>query len=262
MRGVVIGGRYRLDDRIGRGAFGEVYRGFDEQLKRVVAVKVLMNVGDNDRFKTRFTRESEALARLRHPNIVTVFDFGEDHEKPFLVMEYVDGMPLLDLCEELVGDVPRVLRIAMTLCDAMDCAHQAGIVHRDLTLRNVMLDASGNLRLLDFGLAKMLQVELQTNSNSIVGTPSYMSPEQASGRSVDGRTDIFSFGVCLYQLLSGRLPFEAEHPTAVVYLIGNEDPPPLPAHVPVALQDSGPQVPREESGASIPDVCGREDCHG
>ena len=137
MIGKNLNNRYKIERRIGKGAFGEVFRAHDSQLKRDVAIKMLSDAGYEDAFKKRFIRESESMAKLMHPNIVTVFDFGEFNLRPFIVMEYVDGIPLLDVSEKASPDIGDVLRIASQVCNAMSYAHSNGIIHRDLTMKNV-----------------------------------------------------------------------------------------------------------------------------
>jgi len=236
MIGETINARYQVTRRLGRGGFGTVYLCTDLNLKRPVAVKCLDLETATPQTRERFAREAEWLANLHHPSIVTLYDYGEHDGAPYLVMQYVDGPTLHDVA--LAGPVPLAdtLAWAAQIADGMGYAHERGIVHRDLSLRNVMLDRDGGgVRILDFGLAKFVQSAGFTSTRSVFGTPSYMSPEQVTGAAVDHRTDIFSFGVCLYRLACGAFPFEAEHPTAVMYFILNKTdfafPPELPPDV-------------------------------
>jgi serine/threonine protein kinase len=221
MVGQVIDGKYRIDRRIGQGGFGEVFRGYDLNLKRDVAIKVLADAGKNEAFRRRFVRESEMMARLMHPHIVTVFDFGEHEGIPYLVMELVNGPALQEMADK--GNLPinQVVAFGGQICSAMSYAHGQAVVHRDLSLKNIMVTGCDEAKILDFGLAKLLDIDLQTTAK-IVGTPYYLSPEQIMGEDIDHRVDIFAFGVGLFRLLNGRFPFEAEHPASVFYQIVNE----------------------------------------
>jgi serine/threonine protein kinase len=221
MIGKVIAGKYRIEKRIGQGGFGEVYQGSDLNLKRDVAIKILTEVGYDGAFRARFLRESEMMAKLMHPNIVTVFDFGEFEHRPYLVLELVNGPSLLDMAQKSHLQVPQVIRLALQACRAMAYAHRQGIIHRDLSLKNIMVSKGEEVKILDFGLAKLMTAEGQTSAD-VVGTPYHVAPEQLTGGGVDGRVDIFAFGVCLFRLLNGRFPFEAEHPASVLYQIVNE----------------------------------------
>ncbi len=226
MIGTVLNDKYKIEKKIGEGGFGIVYRGFDTKLKRPVAIKILPPTSFKESFRKRFLRESEALAKLNHPNIVTVFDCGEHQGRPFLVMELVNGPSIEELVATTTLTLSQVCSFSLQICKAMSYAHDQGIIHRDLTLRNIMYDkAEGKdalIKILDFGLVKLLHSEMQTTATSIMGTPTYMPPEQILGRSTDTRADIFSFGVGLYRILNGHFPFEAEHPAALMYMIVNE----------------------------------------
>jgi serine/threonine protein kinase len=217
----VIASKYRIDRRIGQGGFGEVFLGTDLNLKREVAIKVLTDVGYQEAFKRRFLRESEAMAKLMHPNIVTVFDFGEFEGRPYLVLELVTGLALIEMAQKASLSVGQVIRLAIQACRAMAYAHDQGIIHRDLSLKNIMVTADEQVKILDFGLAKLISAEGQTSAE-LMGTPYYVAPEQVMGGDIDERVDVFAFGVCLFRLLNGRFPFEAEHPASVLYQIVNE----------------------------------------
>jgi serine/threonine protein kinase len=217
----IIASKYRIDRRIGQGGFGEVFLGTDLNLKREVAIKVLTDVGYQEAFKRRFLRESEAMAKLMHPNIVTVFDFGEFEGRPYLVLELVTGLALIEMAQKASLSVGQVIRLAIQACRAMAYAHDQGIIHRDLSLKNIMVTGDEQVKILDFGLAKLISAEGQTSAE-LMGTPYYVAPEQVMGGDIDERVDIFAFGVCLFRLLNGRFPFEAEHPASVLYQIVNE----------------------------------------
>jgi serine/threonine protein kinase len=237
MIGTVLNDRYEIARKLGKGAFGEVYLAHDRNLKRDVAVKILLDPGVGGAYHDRFTRESESLAKLMHPNIVTVFDYADQDGQPYIVMEFVDGAPLLDVLEQSQLELREIMRIGAQVCRALAHAHKNGIIHRDLTLRNVMVSPDGEVKVLDFGLVKLIRAETQTDPSVMVGTPVYLSPEQVAGRDIDERSDVFSFGVCMYRLLAGQFPFEAEHPTSLMYLIAHDEPPPLDDSVPVEVQD-------------------------
>ncbi len=227
MIGTVLQNKYTIEKKIGEGGFAKVYRGFHEQLKRPVAVKFLEEKGGNDAFKVRFLREAESMANLNHPNIVTVYDCAEHDGKPYMVMEYVDGPTLLELVAQSQPTIPQVCTVATQICQGMSYAHKQGIIHRDLTLRNIMVSKGAQwdafqVKILDFGLAKLLHEEAQTTGKSTMGTPYYMAPEQLRNEAIDGRVDIFAFGVGLARMVNGRFPFEAEHPAALMYLIMHE----------------------------------------
>src|SRR5258707_7987963 len=204
-------GRYNLERTLGKGAMGVVYEGVDPRLGRRVAIKTILKSHlDEDTAKDysmRFVREAQAVARLNHPNVVQVFDFGEEGDIAYLVMEFIKGKELknfFDANERF--DLKEAVRIMCELCEALEFAHQAGIVHRDIKPANVMIDSQARTKLTDFGVARVqdndkTSVE-KTQAGTMVGTPAYMSPEQITGGTVDKRTDIFSAGIILYQFLT------------------------------------------------------------
>jgi serine/threonine protein kinase len=224
--GEVLAGRYKVDKKIGQGGFASVYLGFDNKLKRTVAIKILSSVSDNESFRERFFRESEALANLNNPNILTVYDCGEHEGREYLVMELVNGPSLENLITKAELTMPQVISIALQICRAMEYAHAQGIIHRDLSLRNIMLDEddtdSARVKILDFGLVKLVYSGIQTTGNAMMGTPAYMAPEQVLGKPADDKVDIWAFGVGLYRILTGELPFRGEHPAALMYSIVND----------------------------------------
>jgi serine/threonine-protein kinase len=232
-------GRYNLDRILGKGAMGVVYEGVDPRLNRRVAIKTILKSNlDEDTakdFAMRFVREAQAVARLNHPNIVQVYDFGEEGEIAYLVMEFIKGKELknfFDANERF--DLKEAVRIMCELCDALEFAHQAGIVHRDIKPANVMLDAQARTKLTDFGVARVqdndkTSVE-KTQAGTMVGTPAYMSPEQITGGTVDKRSDVFSAGIILYQFLTGEKPFTGGGAWTIAKKIIQEDPP-LPSTI-------------------------------
>lgn len=245
MIGQTISERYYIEKEIGHGAFGTVFRARDSRLPRLVAIKVLDRAGTSPELQTRFLREAEALARLNHPNIVTIYDTGTIDAHPYLVMEFVDGPSLLTLASRATLLLSEVCHLAAQVCQAMAYAHAHGMIHRDLTLRNIMVSQGDQreprIKVLDFGLVKMLHGESTSSGDAIRGTPYYVAPEQIRGEAIDARADIYSFGVCLYRLLSGKFPFEAEHPHALLYMIAHDPAPPCPESIPkdfeaIALQ--------------------------
>ena len=214
--GTILRDRYRLDSELGRGGMGIVYRATDLELHRQVAVKILSNAATGVDGRERLLREARATAALNHPHIVAVHDVGETDGQPFLVMEFVPGPRL---SQARPRDLKRVVAIASQICDALEHAHSNSIVHRDLKPDNVLLSDSGeqsNVKLADLGLALPADAARISRAGLIVGTASYMAPEQALGQPVDGRTDLYALGVLLYELTTGRLPFTGENPLAVV----------------------------------------------
>jgi serine/threonine-protein kinase len=241
-------GRYQLKRVLGKGAMGVVYEGYDPTLNRHVAVKTILKSIAIDAetaaaHSARFVREAQAVARLNHPHIVQVHDFGEQDEVAYLVMEFIEGRELrayFDAAERF--EVVEAVRIMGELLDALDFAHERGVIHRDVKPANVMLDAQRRAKLADFGVAR-IQDSDRSLAGTMVGTPAYMSPEQIKGGKVDGRTDIFSAGTILYQLLTGEQPFKGAGAWTVAKQIVEVDPP-LPSTLAVAASPSFDAVVR------------------
>ncbi|HUF39421.1 MAG TPA: ABC transporter substrate-binding protein [Anaerolineales bacterium] len=210
--GLTINGRYRLETELGRGGMGVVFRARDETLHRDVALKLLSETRIGSDWRARLLHEAQTVASLRHPNIVVVHDAGEHAGAPFIVMELVHGTTLLEQNPETY---PEIAAAAAQICRALEYAHVQGIVHRDLKPENVIREPSGNLKLMDFGLARSAASRL-TQDGALMGTVSYMAPEQVSGTEVDGRTDLYALGVMLYEFVTGAPPFEADNPVAVL----------------------------------------------
>ena len=234
MIGRRLQGKYDVRKRIGKGGFASVYSGFDVSLERPVAIKVLEDLGEGDELKERFLREAKAMAKLSHTNIATVFDSAEEDGQPYMVMELINGPTLLELVKGSPLTLLQICSTAMQTCSGMKYAHDHGVIHRDLTLRNVMINQDESaqvVKVLDFGMAKLLHAG-QTTGGAGAGTPYYMAPEQINNEPVDGRVDIFAFGVCFHRMINGFFPFEAEFPAAIMYLILNEAQPAFAADVP------------------------------
>ncbi|MGE5325516.1 MAG: protein kinase domain-containing protein [Deltaproteobacteria bacterium] len=221
-------GRYQIVSELGRGSMGVVYQGFDPLIGRTVAIKTMLIEGlsstEFQEYKARFQREAQAAGILAHPNIVTVYDFGEDEGVLYLAMEFLQGDSLQDLVEKQnILPVETIIPIFEQVCSALDHAHKNNIVHRDIKPANIMILNSGLVKVTDFGIAKIMSMGM-TQAGQILGTPNYMSPEQVKGRTVDGRSDIFALGVILYELVTGEKPFGGQNITTVIYKIINENP--------------------------------------
>jgi len=225
-------GRYEIVDELGRGAMGVVYRAVDPVIGRNVAVKTIKLSAEGTgltrpELLARFQTEARAAGLLTHPNIVVVFDAGEEDGLYYITMELVEGKSLQALLDDgHAFPLPRVLRIMDQACSALQFAHERNVVHRDIKPANLMLTADDTVKVTDFGTAKILQFGTVQQTAHVMGTPSYMSPEQVKGRAVDGRSDIFSLGVMLYEMVTGEKPFPGQNITTVIYKIVNEEPVP------------------------------------
>jgi serine/threonine-protein kinase len=230
----LLGGRYQLGETIGVGGMAEVFRGLDVRLGRDVAVKVLRaDLARDPSFQQRFRREAQSAASLNAPCIVSVYDTGEDAGVPYIVMEYVDGRTLRDVLQTEGRLLPqRALEVVADICAALDVAHGAGIVHRDIKPANVMLTSRGEVKVMDFGIARAVAdtSSTMTQTAAVIGTAAYLSPEQARGEHVDARSDIYSTGCLLYELVTGNPPFTGDSPVAVAYQHVREDPTPPSAY--------------------------------
>ena len=220
--------RYRLENKLGQGGMGIVYRAFDTILERVVALKMVLTAeGLDPELRERFFREARAAAHLSHKNIVTIYDLGEHEGRPYLAMEFLDGEDLQRRLARLEKmSLGRKVDLAIEMCQAMDYAHSHGIVHRDLKPANIFITATGGVKVLDFGLARLMTSQL-TQSNQLMGTLNYMSPEQVRGERADQQSDVFSIGVVLYELFGGRRAFEGDSVASTLYKILQEVPEPL-----------------------------------
>src|SRR5512139_3016620 len=241
----LLGGRYELDGVIGRGGMAEVYRARDLRLDRIVAVKTLRSdLARDPTFQARFSREAQSAASLNHPSVIAVYDTGEDMlgdmSIPYIVMEYAEGQTLRDLLRENLRLRPeRAMEIVDGILRALDYSHRGGIVHRDIKPANVMLTRNHEVKVMDFGIARAVAdtSATMTQTSAVIGTVQYLSPEQARGEKVDARSDIYSTGCLLYELLTGRQPFVGDSPVSVAYQHVREEPVPpssLDADVPAA----------------------------
>ncbi|HEX3742301.1 MAG TPA: protein kinase [Bryobacteraceae bacterium] len=219
-------GKYRIIGALGKGGFGHVYKAEDPTIGNIVAIKVL-NVQNDENMIRRFRAEAVTSARLRHKNIVTIFDFEEQNGTPYLVMEYLDGENLQLLVEKRSA-IPIIdkLSIMAEVAEGLQYAHEHGVIHRDIKPANIMRLSDGSVKIMDFGIARLTQRNTRlTAVGYIVGTPEYMAPEQFMGDSTDAQSDVWSFGVVLYEFLTGKNPFAADTPGAIIYRVTNEDPP-------------------------------------
>lgn len=235
---VLAGGRYRLKESLAQGGMGVVHRAVDEVLGREVVLKELIqSLAHQEDFVRRFRQEARVLARLSHPNIVSVFDLVEDENRLWIAMELVDGGDLAKLLDAR-GRLPALeaLTLALGIAKGIRHAHEQGVIHRDIKAMNVLLTREGLPKVTDFGLARLAESSVHTRDGTVLGSPRYMSPEQAAGRPADARSDVYSFGILLYELLAGRPPFEGDVQSVIVQQISR---PPSP------LRELVPDVPEE-----------------
>jgi serine/threonine protein kinase len=221
-------GRYQIEKELGKGAMGVVYLGRDPKINRVVAIKTmaLSQEFEEDELvevKERFFREAETAGRLNHQNIVTMYDAGEEHDLAYIAMEFLKGKDLVPYTKpENLMPMPQVVSIVARVADALSYAHENNVVHRDIKPANIMYEPeSDQVKVTDFGIARITDSS-KTKTGMVLGTPSYMSPEQLSGKKVDGRSDLFSLGVALYQMLTGKLPFSGDSMAQLMFKIANE----------------------------------------
>jgi serine/threonine protein kinase/Tfp pilus assembly protein PilF len=231
---------YKILEKLGEGGMGVVYKAQDTKLDRIVALKFLpKHLLCDQEAKTRFEQEAKAASALDHPNICTIHEIDEIEGECFISMSYIEGKSLKKLIEEKTLSLKEVIDIAIQVCEGLLVAHETGIIHRDIKSDNIMVTSRGLTKIMDFGLAKLRGVSRVTKTGSTLGTIQYMSPEQAKGMEVDQRSDIFSLGVVLYEMITGQLPFRGDYEAAIMYSILNENPEPLArykANVPEGLQ--------------------------
>jgi serine/threonine protein kinase len=267
-------GPYLVTELIGKGGMGMVYKARDTQLNRSVAIKALPSdrLTDPER-KRRFLTEAKATSALNHPNIVTVHGITQEHDTDFIVMEYVSGKTL----DQVIGykglPLKQAVKYGLAIADAVSAAHLAGIIHRDIKPSNIMITEQGRVKVLDFGLAKLVEPDqpaekgltepLTTKAGMIFGTAGYMSPEQAEGKPADARSDIFSFGALLYQMVTGRRAFPGDNVITILAAVINQEPAPLANSRPQCTARTGMgdhALSEKRSGPSHPAHGGREDC--
>jgi serine/threonine protein kinase len=236
--GVMLGGRYRLDERIASGGMGDVWRGTDEVLGRTVAVKILLPaLLEEPGFAERFRGEARTMATINHPGVVDVYDYGSDQQIAFLVMEYVEGDALSRTLSRVGRLTPaRTMALLAQAADALQAAHEKGIVHRDVKPGNLLVRPNGTLVLTDFGIARSAMVGQLTAAGSVLGTASYISPEQAAGATATPASDVYALGVVAYQCLSGHRPFEGDNPLEIAMRHVRDTARPLPGDIPPAVR--------------------------
>jgi eukaryotic-like serine/threonine-protein kinase len=264
----VLNGRYEIESVLGQGGMAKVFRGTDNVLGRTVAIKVLSpQFTDDAQFVARFRREAQAAAALNHPNIVGVFDTGSQGDVHFIVMEYVEGRSLRDVIRSEGPLLPqRAAEIADSVARALETAHEAGMVHRDIKPGNIMLTPDGEVKVMDFGIARTSTGDTLTQTAAVLGTASYLSPEQAQGQPVDPRSDLYSLGCVLYEMVTGRPPFTGDSPVAIAYKHVRDDPaapsrinPDVPADLEAVILKSMAKNPanRYQSAAELRQDLGR-----
>ena len=223
-------GRYNIIGELGQGAMGTVYKAVDPLIDRIVAIKTInlsLAMDEKDEYESRFYQEAKAAGRLSHPNIVTIYDVGKSGEIAYIAMEFLQGRELRDVLND--GQrmpVEQVINVVAQVAQGLAYAHEHGIVHRDIKPSNIMMVREGHVKITDFGIARMASAAVRTQTGMVLGSPKYMSPEQVVGKLTDQRSDIFSLGVMLYEMLTGQAPFSGENVNAIMYQTLNSVPPP------------------------------------
>ena len=226
-------GAYEIVKKLGQGGMATVYQAYHAALDRHVAIKVLhATFKDDNSFLRRFSREAKVVAKLEHAHIVPVYDFAEHDGYPYLVMRYIEGETLKERMAQGILPKSEIVRVATAVAQALDYAHQQGVLHRDIKPSNILLTKGGGVYIADFGLARITQAgESTLSQDMIMGTPQYISPEQAKGETdIDGRTDVYSFAIVLYELVTGRVPFQSDTSYAIIHA-QIFDPPPPPSQL-------------------------------
>jgi len=225
---------YKILEKLGEGGMGVVYKALDTKLNREVAIKFLPHhIAPGEEERERFKIEAQAAAALNHPNIATIHAVEEVDGETFIVMEYIKGKELKDIIQSnlpKVLNLRKVLEYATQIAEGLQAAHEEGVIHRDIKSANIMITEKGQVKIMDFGLAKLRGSAELTKKHATLGTAAYMSPEQARGESVDYRSDIWAFGVVLYEMLTGQLPFRGKYEHSVLFAIMNENPEPVEIH--------------------------------
>ena len=222
-------GRYRIQAELGRGAMGVVYKAHDPVLDRTVALKTIVldeAAQDREEYHSRFFQEAKAAARLNHPALITIYDFGEENELAYMAMELLNGRELSERMASSSIPIREAVAIAEQVAEGLAFAHDSGVIHRDIKPGNIMLLPSGRIKIMDFGIARLKISDLKTQLGTRLGTPKYMSPEQTTGGKLDHRTDIFSLGIVLYEMLTGAKLFRGDSLTNVLHNVANFEPPP------------------------------------
>ncbi len=223
-------GRYEVLGELGQGAMGVVYKARDPLIDRVVAIKTInlsLAMDEKDEYEGRFYQEARAAGRLNHPNIVTIYDVGKSGDVAYIAMELLEGRELRDIMNEgTLLPIDQVLNIAAQVAQGLAYAHEHEIIHRDVKPSNIMVIRDGHVKITDFGIARMASSSVRTQTGMVLGSPKYMSPEQVMGKTIDPRSDIFSLGVMLYEMLTGQAPFDGENVNAIMYQTLNAVPPP------------------------------------
>ncbi|NUT37876.1 MAG: serine/threonine protein kinase, partial [Hamadaea sp.] len=252
--GTLLSGRYRLDERIATGGMGDVWRGTDETLGRTVAIKILLPaLLEEAGFSERFRLEARTMATINHPGVVDIYDYGSDQQVAYLVMEYVEGDALSRTLARVGRLTPaRTMALIAQAAEALQAAHLKGIVHRDVKPGNLLVRANGTLVLTDFGIARSAVGAQLTAAGAVLGTASYLAPEQAAGQTATAASDIYSLGVVAYQCLSGRRPFEGENPIEIAMKHVHGTPPALPPDVPPAVRAIVERAMAKDPGARWP----------
>src|SRR5437899_4552758 len=219
-------GRYEIAGELGRGAMGVVYKATDPMIGRQVALKTMrldVHGVDEEEILRRFKHEAKLAGVMNHSNIVTIYDAGEHEGVFYIAMEYIEGVTLQSILhEDRVVTAERILEISRQMCVGLDYAHERGVIHRDIKPANIMIHGKGGVKIMDFGIAK--SGGGMTSAGQVLGTPAYMSPEQVRGKTLDGRSDLFSYGVCLYEMATGEKPFQGQNVTTIIYKIMTEEP--------------------------------------
>ena len=222
-------GRYRIQAELGRGAMGVVYKAHDPVLDRTVALKTIVldeEAAEREDYHSRFFQEAKAAARLNHPALITIFDFGEEDGLAYMAMELLNGKELSERMESASFPIREAVAIAEQVAEGLAYAHDSGVIHRDIKPGNIMLLPNGRIKIMDFGIARLKVSDLKTQLGTRLGTPKYMSPEQSTGSKMDHRTDIFSLGIVLYEMLTGAKLFRGDSLTNVLHNVANFEPPP------------------------------------
>ena len=223
-------GRYNIIGELGQGAMGTVYKAVDPLIDRIVAIKTInlsLALDEKDEYESRFYQEAKAAGRLSHPNIVTIYDVGKSGEIAYIAMEFLQGRELRDVLNDAkLMPIEQVINVVAQVAQGLAYAHEYGIVHRDIKPSNIMMVREGHVKITDFGIARMASAAVRTQTGMVLGSPKYMSPEQVVGKTTDQRSDIFSLGVMLYEMLTGQAPFAGENVNAIMYQTLNSVPPP------------------------------------